>query len=49
MVEGVILYKDKTKYEGQTKETKKKHGKGKIYKADGTVEFEGTYRDDLPL
>ena len=49
MVEGVIFYKDKTKYEGQTKETKKKHGKGKIYKADGTVEFEGTYRDDLPL
>ena len=49
MVEGVIVYKDQKRYEGQIKETKKRHGKGKMYDEKGHVTFEGSYRDDLPL
>ena len=48
MKEGEIFYADKTRYQGQTKETKLRHGKGIMYDASGKITFEGTYRDNIP-
>jgi len=35
MIKGVILYADKTRYEGETKETKIRHGRGRMLDASG--------------
>jgi hypothetical protein len=39
MTNGIIKYKDGSKYEGFVKNTKIKHGQGKMYNPDGTIRF----------
>eukprot|EP00825_Cyclidium_porcatum_P045940 TRINITY_DN710_c0_g2_i2.p1 TRINITY_DN710_c0_g2~~TRINITY_DN710_c0_g2_i2.p1 ORF type:complete len:803 (-),score=190.89 TRINITY_DN710_c0_g2_i2:247-2655(-) len=49
MVEGSIVYKDGSKYEGQTKNTKFREGKGIMYDKQNQIQFSGDFKDNLPL
>ena len=48
MNKGIITYKDKQRYEGDVYDTRLRHGRGKMFNADGKKIFEGNYRNDLP-
>ena len=44
---GTIFYADKSRYEGEIKNSKLRHGKGKLFNAFGELIFEGVYIDDI--
>ncbi len=45
---GIYYYKDGARYDGQWKNDKK-HGWGKYYNANGVLEYEGRYENDVRL
>ncbi len=45
---GIYYYKDGARYDGQWK-SDKKHGWGKYYNANGVLEYEGRYENDVRL
>ena len=48
MTTGTIIYKNKERYVGEVRDTKIRHGRGRMYKANGSIDWEGVYRDGLP-
>lgn len=48
MFEGIIYYKNGERYEGETKDTKFRHGRGRMYDATGKISFEGNFSENVP-
>lgn len=48
MIEGVIRYKNGERYEGSTKDTKFRHGRGRMYDIMGKLTFEGNFAENVP-